>query len=317
MLDLVFITDDDPDTPSRRFRMEAFLPLLENAGMSCKVIGLPDALLQRIICLLGVPEAKTIVIQKKLLRSFEMRLLKKKSSKLIYDFDDAVYLSRKGSRRFVRILQEVDQVFAGNDVLASKALQINKNTLCVPTGIDLERFRPAKGENHSPLRIGWIGSKGNLKNLHLLTIPLLNLKMDLAFSLRYICDSRDRSLEQEGWEYVPWSRNSEVEALSCLDIGVMPLADNEYNKGKCGFKIVQYMAMGIPPVASPVGVNEAFIKNGVNGLLARTDEDWEKALSLLLSDSAERVRMGEYARMHARDFSCSLIFENIRHHLLH
>jgi len=316
MLDLVFITDDDPDTPSRRFRVEAFLPLLGNAGMSCKIIGLPDAFLQRIICLLGVPESRTIVIQKKLLRSFEMRLLRRKSSRLIYDFDDAVYLSRKGSRRFVRILQEVDQVFAGNDVLMSSAVQINNNTLCVPTGIDLDRYRPVKKECGSPLRIGWIGSKGNLKNLHLLTNPLLSLKKDFAFSLQYICDSSDRSLEQGGWEYIPWSSGSEVEVLSCLDIGVMPLEDTEYNRGKCGFKIVQYMAMGIPPVASPVGVNEALIKNGVNGFLARTQEEWKKALSILLSDRAARVRMAESARMRARDFSCSVIFENIRHHLL-
>jgi len=317
MLSLVFITDDDPDTPSRRFRVEVFLPFLENAGMSCKIVGLPDAFVQREICLLGIPEARTIVIQKKLLRSFEMRLLRRKSSKLIYDFDDAVYLSRKGNRRFVKILKEVDQVFAGNDVLMGRAVQVNKNTLCVPTGIDLDRFKPAKREKGSRLRIGWIGSKTNLKNLHLLTKTLLGLKKEFKFSIQYICDSRDRSLEQEGWEYKPWSSDSEVEALSCLDIGVMPLEDTEYNRGKCGFKIVQYMAMGIPPVASPVGVNEAFIKNGVNGLLARTDEDWKKALSLLLSDNAECVRMGESARMRARDFSCRVLFENIRQHLLY
>ena len=128
MLSLVFITDDDPDTPSRRFRVEVFLPFLENAGMSCKIVGLPDAFVQREICLLGIPEARTIVIQKKLLRSFEMRLLRRKSSKLIYDFDDAVYLSRKGNRRFVKILKEVDQVFAGNDVLMLSLIHISEPT---------------------------------------------------------------------------------------------------------------------------------------------------------------------------------------------
>jgi glycosyltransferase involved in cell wall biosynthesis len=138
-----------------------------------------------------------------------------------------------------------------------------------------------KRDKGSPPRIGWIGSKTNLKNLHILTSPLMEMKKDLDFSLRYICDSRDRSLEEAGWEYVQWSSDSEVETLSCLDIGVMPLEDNDYNRGKCGFKIVQYMAMGIPPVASPVGVNEAIINNGVNGFLARTEEDWERALSLL------------------------------------
>jgi glycosyltransferase involved in cell wall biosynthesis len=268
MLNLLVLSFRNPDVPSRRFRVHAFEPCWKQAGLSYEIKGLSDGLLPRWMTLLRLPRAKTVLLQKKLMRPSEFNRLKAGAEKVIYDFDDAVYLNPKVRDRFEHIVRNSDAVFAGNRVLAEAARPYNRNTVIVPTGLNLDTYRPIQREKGDSPVIGWIGTRHNLKNLYGLSSVLKKMRgRGTRFRLHYICDRPDPLLNADGWQHVPWSEGSERDSLAGLDIGLMPLADNEYNRGKCGFKIIQYMAMGIPAVASPVGFNRELITHGRDGFL--------------------------------------------------
>jgi len=154
--------------------------------------------------------------------------------------------------------------------------------------------------------IGWIGSPGTSIFLEPLKEVLLKLKERISdLHVQFI--GADRSLEKPGFEVIGWDSISESEQIGNFDIGIMPLPDTELSSGKCGYKILQYMAAGIPAVASPVGVNREFIHDGVNGFLASSSEEWSDRLSALLEDKDLRAKMGEAGRRMAQDYSYGAI----------
>jgi glycosyltransferase involved in cell wall biosynthesis len=146
----------------------------------------------------------------------------------------------------------------------------------------------------------------------MLEIPIRNLRRKYDFTTRYVCDGPGEKLNSLAWEYVPWSEKNEVADLTSFDIGVMPLADTPENRGKCGFKALQYMAMGIPPVVSPVGFNSELITAERDGFLPDTPESWEGCLERLLRDREKHGELAVNARKRAEDFSIRRIFEIIR-----
>ncbi|OGS33734.1 MAG: hypothetical protein A2293_14365 [Elusimicrobia bacterium RIFOXYB2_FULL_49_7] len=313
MLDLLALTTEPATTPSRFFRLHAYEPLFATEGVCYRIVGLSDGLLARWFTLLRLPQAKTLLLQKKLIRPFELDFLRKRYSRIVYDFDDAIYLSKKGSKRFKHILRSSDQVVAGNRCLAAAAAAFQEKVTVIPTGVDLVRFVPTSMTIEKPSIVGWIGSYHNLKNLY----PLLPVFQEVRDScrhteFRYICDHPDNRLNSAGWTYIKWSRKEEAAMLSELHIGLMPLQDTEYNRGKCGFKAIQYMAIGAPPIASPVGFNCELIKHGVNGLLPMTPAAWGEALQTLLADPDYYRAMRIKAIERAKDFDLSKLFVSLK-----
>jgi glycosyltransferase involved in cell wall biosynthesis len=296
--------------------VHAFEPYWKQAGLSYEIEGLSDGLLPRWMTLLLLPRAKTVLLQKKLIRPSEFNRLKARAEKVIYDFDDAVYLNPKVRNRFEHIVRNSDAVFAGNRVLAEAAWPYNRNTVIVPTGLNLDYYRPIPGEKGDSPVIGWIGTRHNLKNLYGLSSVLKKMRgRGTRFRLHYICDGPDPLLNADGWQHVPWSEGSERDSLAGLDIGLMPLTDNEYNRGKCGFKILQYMAMGIPAVASPVGFNQELITHGRDGFLCKDPSEWEKCLQTLIADQGKYGAVRKSALERVKDFDLQRIFTLIRPHL--
>lgn len=226
---------------------------------------------------------------------------------MVFDFDDAVfvpyvspsngYLSRlKFPGKTRAICRLSSHVMAGNSYLAEYARRVNSNVTIIPTTIDTDKYRPenARPESSAPV-IGWSGSFSTVQHLDTLRSALRRLAERERFRLRVIGAAGYR-LDGVEVEAMPWRSQTEVEDLSAIDIGVMPLPDDEWSRGKCGLKALQYMALGVPTICSPVGVNSEIIQDGVNGLLAATEDEWVEKLTMLLRSAELRKRLGTAGR---------------------
>ncbi len=239
---------------------------------------------------------------------FERRFARSKA-KIIYDFDDAIWMQNvsdankklaflKNASKTGTIIGLSDLVFAGNQYLSDYAAQFNKNIVIIPTTIDTDLYFPVKNKKEAgSVCIGWSGSFSTIQ--HFATaIPALKRIKDKFGSLvsfkiigdkNYYCAELDTKGDA-------WISATEIEDLSKIDIGIMPLPDDEWSKGKCGLKGLQYMALEIPTLMSPVGVNSEIIQNGVNGYLPATEDEWVDVLSKLITDKALREQIGKAGR---------------------
>lgn len=223
----------------------------------------------------------------------------------VYDIDDALWLPmplKVDQRRFLwdpervsRTMSSCAAVVAGNAFLRSYAGARNAVVTVIPTPYPDLGGRAATGADVKRPVIVWIGNVGNEEYLHLVREPLQRLARRHDFVLRVIGSAQAGRLRMEGVniEAVEWREGREAEWLLGSAIGIMPLHDRDYERGKCSFKLVQYLSCGMPVVASPVGMNTEVVSDGVNGFLAATAEDWFRALDRLLSDPALRVAMGQ------------------------
>lgn len=219
--------------------------------------------------------------------------------KTIFDFDDAIFERRWGARaKFRRLVGLVDRVVAGNRYLAAAAAAPDKTSI-IPTAVDTERFTappvpPVRGRE---VVVGWTGLSGNFHQLaHRAAAIGRALKRTGARFVIISDRPPTRALAALDATFVPWRPESEVEDLARVDIGVMPLPDGPYERGKCAFKLLQYMALGRPGVASPVGANADVVTDGVDGLLPDGDDAWEEALVRLIEEPPLRQQMGAAAR---------------------
>lgn len=234
---------------------------------------------------------------------FEWFIAKVLKRKFIYDFDDAIWLPNysQSNARFHRlkaygkvrkIAKWADQITVGNAYLKEFALEFNSNVAIIPTTIDLERVHVGKtDQTQKPIIIGWTGSHTTMEYLPMLLPILKELRKEFTFKFRVI-SNHPPELDFEDLEYVVWNRDTEIDDLRGIHIGVMPLEDTEWAKGKCGFKGLQYMALEIPSVMSNVGVNSEIIAHQQNGWLCENETDWLMALRTLLQDQQLRQTLG-------------------------
>ena len=309
--------------PSARFRVLPYVRHLRAAGHRCMVAGSfpqkydyfrvigfrPSQWLKRIVrwvhwLLACAVRFDVILIEREVFDSdgcsFEERF-RRVTGRLVLDVDDAIFL--KHGKKFEQIARMSDLVIVGNRFLQQHTARLNPRTTVIPTSVDLTLYAEAKPQESHPERVivGWTGTTANLDVFELIARPLRRLARRLEFELRIIAPdiSALQRIDLAGVtvRHVPWSIRDDVAQLSRFDIGLMPLStDREWDRYKCGFKLIQYMAGGIPGVASPVGVNADIVKHGVDGYLAETDEQWESALLELAGDGDLRRRIGAAAR---------------------
>jgi glycosyltransferase involved in cell wall biosynthesis len=219
--------------------------------------------------------------------------------KTIFDFDDAIFERRWGAAaKFRRLVSLVDRVAAGNRHLAAAAAAPDK-TVIIPTAVDTERFAaaPARPTRGREAVVGWTGLSGNYPQLAHRAAGIARALERTGARFVVISDRPPpRSLAALKPEFVRWRPETEVADLAALDVGVMPLPDGPYERGKCAFKLLQYMALGRPGVASPVGANSEVVTDRVDGFLPESDDAWQEALTLLIEDPALRQEMGARAR---------------------
>lgn len=288
-----------------RYRVLQYLPFLEEAGIEAEVFEFPGDLGGWIRKRDLVRQSDVIFLQRKRPPLVILALLRRMGKKIIYDFDDAIMFknslspnpySRRRRLSFHRVLRFADLVIAGNQFLKEEAVGHSRRVEVLPTPVDIDRYSQKSYIPGDAVHIGWIGDHGSIHYMESYkgVWEELGRRYKNVF-LTIICDTFIETKE------IPlvrrlWSSDKEVEYLQGLDIGVMPLFDDLWSRGKCGFKIIQYMGVGLPVVCTPVGINRDAVDPGVNGFWADAPSEWVEKLSLLVENPHLRERMGKAGR---------------------
>ncbi|MDO5674083.1 MAG: glycosyltransferase family 4 protein [bacterium] len=336
---ILLLTRYDRMGASTRLRSLQYLPYLQSFGWEIDAIPffsqvyLQDlykgrstwthvllAYVQRFKALIDVGKYELVWIEKEAVPFFPPvaeRLLKTLRIPYVVDYDDALF-HRYGLHRLwpVRavlgrkidiVMRYASVVTAGNEYLADWARNAGASRIeIIPTVIDLNRYPVSESRNEaskSPLVVGWIGTPKTSRYLHTLESVFASLQSQLA--VRFVAVGAGReSLGDLPFESWPWTEDTEVSSIKLFDIGIMPLDDSPWARGKCGYKLIQYMACCLPVVASPVGVNRKIVKVGKNGFLPETACEWGEALMQLLNDADLRQRMGRHGRRMVESTYC-------------
>ena len=320
---------------SSRLRTMQYLPSLRQAGFEIEVASffddayllslyggrrdmghLAQFTLKRLAQCWAAKQADVIWLEKEALPWFPWvleRLALPRNVPIVSDYDDAVYHRYDQHRRaVVRLVlgRKIDQVMAhsalvttGNPYLAERAARAGAERVeIVPTVVDAEAYRPVPAFHaDGKLRVGWIGTPQTWKKYGQ---PRISLFQELAetFNVRFRLVGAHLTPGSEGpFDYLPWSEANEIEAIQGMDIGIMPLIDDPWERGKSGYKLIQYMACGLPVVASPVGVNTELVTHGKNGFLASSDSEWRDSVATLISEADLRRSMGAAGRKRVLD----------------
>lgn len=246
-----------------------------------------------------------------------VRALKRAGVPLVYDFDDAVYLPQEGGGGWVERLRAprratasfcraAAHVLAGNAYLADFARDAlgpggRHRVSILPSVVDTDRFAPRARASDGPPVLGWVGSDSTIPYLETLAPALAELCRLTRCRVTVVAGRRRPLLPGVAFDFVPWSADAEVAAIQGLDVGLYPLEDSPWARGKCGFKALQYLACGVPCVASPVGVLMDIVLPGETGYLADTPEAWIRACAELVGDGGARLRLGEAGRRLVED----------------
>ena len=327
---VIFLTQTSELGPSSRHRVYQYLDFLKREGVNFRVspaissnnftrvystdrpinklpyFGL--VVFKRLRDLTMIGAGDIVFLQKEVLpHAYPLieGLIKKLNRKLVFDFDDAIFLLPPGRRSplydfryqdsIPRILSMSDYVIAGNEYLKQYALRFNRNVEVIPTSIDTEIYCVKRKNSRDKINIGWIGSQSTLFYLDRLRNVFTALAKRHNICLTVIGTGDYRV---DGVETVtrPWKLETEISDLQCFDVGVAPLNNAEWALGKCGCKVIQYMGVGIPAVASPVGINGKIINDGVNGFLADSDAEWIDKLSQLIENETLREKFAFMGR---------------------
>ncbi|MFH1226460.1 MAG: glycosyltransferase family 4 protein [Planctomycetota bacterium] len=294
----------DKNHPAPRYRVAQYLNYLNEHGVQSDVMTAPESVWSWWQTARQAKQYDIIFIQKKRAKPFWLKQLREQS-RLIYDFDDAVMFnsSRHDSpdspvrmKHFMDTVSNVNGVIAGNDYLKSLAAPHNAKIWVVPTCIETKRYPQKEGVDTETVTLGWIGGGKSLVFLKKLQ-PVLDRVHEQSGNtvLKIVCNDffdngRMPIIKKQ------WSDPEEVQDILSFDIGLAPLPDDPWSRGKCGTKLLQCMAAGIPSVASPVGVHNEIVKDGVNGFLAADDNEWVDKLSRLVKDAALRKQIGMAGR---------------------
>ena len=299
---IIFLTHSSDQ--GQRFRVGQYFPYLRDHGVEPKGQPLSGAWSERLMTYRQLPSFDVVCIQRRLLSPFEFYWIRKKSSTILFDLDDAImYRSSSSphphsfSRRlkFRWMVKGSDAVTVGNQFLKEEVLRVDpgKKISIIPTSIDTALYpQKKKTSSHEEIILGWIGTRGNLKYLK---------KLEPVFKIlgQRFPKIRLKIVSNEFYDssYLPtikkmWKLEDENEDLISFDIGLMPLQDDLWSKGKCGLKIIQYLSVGVPAVCTPVGSNSDIIKDGENGFWATDHREWISRLSTLIENPDLRRQMG-------------------------
>lgn len=334
MRKVLFLIHNRKDrSPGQRFRFEQYLDFLESNGYNCVLSPLLNEKDDKIFYGKGKIIHKVWIVLKGVFKRYgDIRRAKnfdiififreafftgsyyfenkisKKGKKVIFDFDDAIWIDNvsnsnksfaflKDASKTSNIINLSNLVFAGNEYLKNYASQYNANIVVIPTTIDTIEYSPVKVIPKNKVVIGWSGSITTIQHFEYAVAVLKKIKNKYSdkIQIKVIGDANyvNTELEIKG---LGWNKVTEISDLCSFDIGIMPLPNDEWAQGKCGLKGLQYMALEIPTIMSPVGVNIEIIENGINGFLASTQDEWLEKLSELIESKELREKIGKAGR---------------------
>ncbi len=299
---------ESADHVCTRYRVAPFRAPLNSAGISLDIHTLPQGPWGR-MTLGAKPHAwDTVILQRKLLPHWALVLLRRRVRKLIFDFDDAVWLrdsyatagfdDPKRLRRFRATIAACDLVVAGNDYLAAEAARYTtaNRVVVIPTCVEPAKYNPVRLQPDHPLQLVWVGSQSTLRGLERFTQTLSAIGEALpGIRLKLICD-RFLAIPGLPIDACAWHEATEAAEIATADIGITWIPDDPWSRGKCGLKVLQYQAAGLPVVANPVGVHSEFVRNDITGYTAASTEEWITAIRRLSADRELRTRLGDAGR---------------------
>ncbi len=320
-------------TPSQRFRIEQWQPFLEKENITIDYFSFADEQLTSVLYKEGQLAAKFGRLSKALLRrlshifaarkydvifihrgisivgpAFLEKLIHLFGLRIIFDFDDSIFMSDTsnanklfGWAKFAGKTSEIcklsTSVTVGNSYLAEYARKYNDNVYIIPTSIDTNRYQPVSKNPSSNGRVvvGWTGSSTSQYHLEAFEPVLSELLKERNVEIRVI-SNREPEFKEVPYVWRAWSPETEVEEITHIDIGIMPTPDDDWSRGKCALKALQYMSLGIPAICTDMGANRDVVKQGENGFLAKTSEQWLNYFKALIDDEALRTKLGNEAR---------------------
>ncbi len=319
-------------SPGQRYRLEQWSPILEQQRVEISFEPFEDEELHALLYKPGFVAKKLSLVTRGFVRrlsainrvrdfdlvyvfreaallgpAFFERLIYQTGVPIVFDFDDAIFVSyRSPSNGYLSYLKfaaktksicrMASHVIVGNPYLADYARKVNNNVTVIPTTIDTAKYQPLPRRESDVPVIGWTGSYSTVQHLDTLREALQKLARTQSFRLRVI-GTPTYKIDGVDVEAMVWKSDTELRDLSEIDIGVMPLPNDAWSKGKCGLKALQFMALGIPTICSPVGVNTDIIQDNENGLLADSEDEWVRKMSQLLQSSKMRQRLGQAGRV--------------------
>jgi glycosyltransferase involved in cell wall biosynthesis len=295
------------DVDMSRRRVLQYLPYFRSQGIECEVLERPKSFFRRLAQYRRFGGFDTVLVQRYRYQPWDLAVVRRAASTLVFDFDDAVMFpnslsekrsSRSREARFRRMVSAMDCVFAGNSFLAGKARAFCPWVEVVPTSLDITSYAPRAWPAQDPpvLTIGWIGAPTSLHYLEALR-PVWDRVHDACPNTRLKIVSRAFfDCERMPVEKKPWALEEEAVDLQTFDVGLMPLTMDEWSEGKCALKILQCHAAGVPVVCTPVGMNKEAVTEGETGWWAVSADDWVDRIRRLVSDREARIRMGAAGR---------------------
>ncbi len=321
--------------PSQRFRVEQYLPYLPQNSFSYTVLSFLDTTTWNVLYMKGHVAKKFSGMIMGFLRRmghlfqsagadyifilreaspvgppfFEWLLAKIFRKKIIYDFDDAIWIpggeKMSWQKRFFKstwkikyIIRWAYKISCGNEFLCSYARTYNPNVVLLPTVFDTDRSKDKQRQETDGKKVvvGWTGSHTTLHNLEEIEQIISELRKEMDFDV-YIISNKSPTWRFD-FIFSKWEETSEIEDLLRMDIGLMPLKQGQWFEGKCGFKLIQYHACGIPAIASDVGINATVTLHNKTGFIARSPSEWKSYLKQLISDKHLRLQMGHAGKEH-------------------
>ena len=322
----LLIITNNPERASFKQRIGIYLETLAVNGIKCKIAVLPSGCLARYKLFKEAVEFDGVFLHKKCLNPIDAYNLRKYCRKLIFNYDDAIMYSDKRPDRlslshlipFRRTARIADMIITGNAYLAAQSQKLNSNIKVLPIGLNTNDYIVKKDQaKDGKIRLVWIGSESTLDYLAQIKPVLEEIGKRFDNVILRIIGDAFFDLGNMPVEKYLWSKDSRAYNLTTSDIGLGPLPSNPFTEGKCSFKILEYSCSGLPVVASPVGTNSVFVKDGITGFLVSNHQQWLDRLAQLIENLQLRLNMGQAGVMNSKEFDVKIIGQQFSEFIYH
>jgi len=310
----LLVLTNNPERSSYRQRIGVYLDIFKSEGLETTEMVLASSLFERIRQYRKTDTYDVVFLHKKCLNAVDGLFFNPHKCVVIFNYDDAIMYNEEDQatvthqKRFQRSLKKASKVLVGSSYLANQARPFHKDITVLPLGLRIDDYNPTLQKiNDGKLRLVWIGSAATTCFIKSLTPVIQHLAVQYPNLVLRVIGDQFIDMEGVAIENIQWTQKTRSHSLGECDIGLAPLLDTQFTRGKCSFKVLEYSASGLPVVASPVGTNSEHVQDGKTGYLVRTDSEWYHKISELIDNRMRRIEMGQNGRAFAKEFDISIV----------